>query len=80
MNLNVFCKASTQIGLGHLIRSYSFVEQIIEKHKNIYVKYYLIGDISLKKLIKNTDIEVLCCEKEQEILSFIEQSDISIID
>jgi spore coat polysaccharide biosynthesis predicted glycosyltransferase SpsG len=80
MILNVFCKASVRIGLGHLIRSYSFASQVIEKHPDIEIVYYLIGDISFAKLIDNPKISLCCIENEKEVLTYLQPSAISFID
>ncbi len=80
MILNVFCKASSKIGLGHLIRSNSFINQVLEKQTKLAVNFYLIGDKSLLKLIKNSNIQVYCVENEVEIIPLLKPSSISIID
>ncbi|PKP35484.1 MAG: hypothetical protein CVU00_02205 [Bacteroidetes bacterium HGW-Bacteroidetes-17] len=68
MNLLVICKASTQIGFGHLIRSRTFVENAIEGNMNLDITLCIIGDSSLKLLLKNPAITFLFYEDENQIL------------
>jgi spore coat polysaccharide biosynthesis predicted glycosyltransferase SpsG len=80
MTLNIYCKASSNVGLGHLIRSYSFINQVLESYVNVDVTYFLIGDVSFAKLIKNSKIDLHCFENESDIANLIKSSDVSIID
>lgn len=80
MVVNIFCKASSNIGLGHLIRSYSFATQIVESQKGISINYFLIGDVTLAKLITNSKISLFCFEYEQAITGYIKNAEVSIID
>lgn len=80
MRLTVFCKASSHIGLGHLIRSYSFVNQVLDSNPIIKsVNYYLIGDSKLSKLLNNPKVNVYCKPLETDIKS-IEDCDVVVLD
>lgn len=79
MIISIYCKASTQIGLGHLIRSFSFANQILLFDKDISVNFYLIGDVSLSKLITNKSINVKAVPSESDFVEIIE-TDILVLD
>lgn len=68
MKIAVVCKASTQIGLGHLIRTYSFICQALKSRNDIQFDYYVIGDASLKKLIINPAIKAHFVHSEVDLV------------
>jgi len=78
MTITVCCKASTRIGLGHLIRSSSFVNQILAVRNDIVFRYILIGDPAFKKLITTSGLHVSCYTSEHDVT--VELSDIVIFD
>lgn len=79
MKITVICKASTQIGLGHLIRTYTFICQSLKYRSDIEFEYLIIGDVSLKKLIIHPKVEANFFSDESE-LKILNKSDFLIID
>lgn len=79
MVISIYCKASTKIGLGHLIRANSFANQILSKEINVTINFCLIGDINLTKLITNENIILNSYKEETEVIPF-EETDIVVID
>lgn len=69
MKLSIFCKASTDIGLGHLFRSYAFVQQVLQKYPESKIEFHLIGDNNLIKLLDENSFEIKHYANECEIKS-----------
>lgn len=67
MKLSIYCKASTQIGLGHLIRSFSFAKQIYSRSSDLVIYFNLIGETSLIKLAQHSSIHIQTYELESQI-------------
>lgn len=79
MRMTVICKASTHIGLGHLIRSKTFVTQILAVKKDIELDYILIGDKELLKILTNQSVNIYAYENEEQIEK-INSSDYLVLD
>lgn len=79
MTISVICKASTHIGLGHLIRTNTFINQILASNSSLQIEYFIIGDPQLRKLITNEKINIHTCKNEFE-LKKIPQSRFLILD
>ncbi len=71
MVISIYCKASTKIGLGHLIRSNSFANQILQSDSNVAINFCLVGDITLIKLVTNKKISVSTYENESDVEPFL---------
>jgi spore coat polysaccharide biosynthesis predicted glycosyltransferase SpsG len=79
MTITVCCKASTKIGLGHLIRSASFVNQISGAKPDVRINFILIGDPELTKLFHNPRVNLEPHTSEESVID-IPQSDVLILD
>ncbi len=51
MKILFLCKASSKIGLGHLIRSRSLATQILQQAPNIQLEFKVIGEPLVKRLL-----------------------------
>lgn len=79
MTINIFCKASTEIGLGHLFRSMAFADQVLVSNPSLSLTFNLIGDESLLKIIDLPNLSVNHFFNEFQI-SNIQRSDIVFLD
>ncbi len=79
MIISIICKSSIQIGLGHLIRSYSFAEQISKTFPEIKIVFNLIGDKNFQNILTNPKIVYRFFENDSS-LAITEYSDITFLD
>jgi spore coat polysaccharide biosynthesis predicted glycosyltransferase SpsG len=81
MKISIFCKASEKIGLGHLIRSSAFADQVANFNDKVRIFFYLVGDESLSKLITNSNNKITCLKDEIDITDKVSKVfDVAIID
>lgn len=62
------CKASTQIGLGHLIRSRTLLEGFLKLNLSVKIDFILIGDSNMSRLISSPDINFRSISNEQDFI------------
>jgi len=67
MNVLFICKASTKIGLGHLIRSRTLATDFKLSHPNTQVEFVLIGDGNLGKLLLSVPFVTRIIDSENEL-------------
>lgn len=67
MKIAVICKASTEIGFGHLIRSKTFVAKLLKIEPQFDVQLVIIGRNKLKKLVEGEIPHYAIISKEQEL-------------
>lgn len=79
MKISIYCKASTHIGLGHLIRSFALAKQFVAMAKGAKITFSIIGDVNLKKLVQYRGVSVKAYNSENEIAQ-IEYSELLILD
>lgn len=73
------CKASTQIGLGHLIRSRTLMEGFIKLNVPVRIDFFLIGDSNLSRLVLHDSISFKSIPDEHGLI--LEDSyDVAIFD
>lgn len=60
MKLLVCCKASTEIGLGHLIRSAAFARQVFRAYPEVHIDFWLFGDPNLLPLAEAPGLCTRC--------------------
>lgn len=79
MKLQVICKASTEIGLGHLMRSIAFSVQTKRAFPDYSVTLTLIGDGRLLPRSLNVLDSIQICSDEQS-LELQEDLDVAVLD
>lgn len=79
MRLVFICKASTDIGFGHLIRSRSLAKSLCTFRADIEIRFFAIGDKSLEPLLKKSPYSVEIVKSEQELV-FNEKCDVVFLD
>lgn len=79
MRLIFICKASTEIGFGHLIRARSLANSLIAYRDDIIIQFVLIGESNLLQLLHNASYPVQVIRNENEI-SIGENYDAAILD
>lgn len=79
MKLIFICKASTEIGFGHLIRSRSLANSLSLHKPDVSITFFAIGDISLKQLLNNTSYPVHIIKSEQDLV-FTGNCDVAVLD
>lgn len=67
MKILFLCKASTKIGLGHLMRSKTLANGLKEIGANIEIDFILIGDKSFDKLFLSSSINPNVIENDDEL-------------
>lgn len=67
MKLVFICKASTEIGFGHLIRARSLANSLSVFRPDISIKFFAIGDKALKLLLSSATYPVEIVKTEQDI-------------
>lgn len=78
MNFLFICKASTEIGLGHLIRSRSLAEVACKGHK---VQLIVIGSKVVKKLLSEVPFDYHIISTENDIPEYLKkQYDVIVFD
>jgi spore coat polysaccharide biosynthesis predicted glycosyltransferase SpsG len=73
------CKAGTEIGLGHLIRSKTLAEGLFELNPDCKFSFYIIGDIFITNLLQNFSLPYQLYKSEDHI-SFNKKYQVVIID
>lgn len=69
MKILAVCKASTSIGLGHLIRINTFFEQWKKLNASVQIDLFFIGDESLLKLVqRNNYAQIQVISEDQQHL------------
>lgn len=72
MNLLFICKASVEIGFGHIVRARSLANALYIEYKDLKITFFAIGDQSLssflpldkyKTKVVNTELNVISSEK-----------------
>ncbi len=67
MKLLFICKASTTTGLGHLIRSRSFVSELLKERPGLEVDFYIIGEPLVERLLTEIKFAYTIVENEDQI-------------
>lgn len=67
MNILFVCKASTRIGLGHLIRSRSLANQFIEMFPNLTISFKVVGEPLVSRLLTRVKYLPEIYEDEQNV-------------
>lgn len=67
MKILIFCKASTKIGMGHLIRSRTLATAVFEEHPDVQLDFVMVGDFLAKNLLKNTVFPARYFAKEESV-------------
>ena len=73
------CKASTEIGFGHLIRSRSLAKKTYESNTISHIDFVAIGEKNLVKLLNNVNFNVHTLESEEDYDN-INEYDLTFID
>ena len=67
MNILFVCKASTKIGLGHLIRSRSLANQFNEMFPNLTISFKVVGEPLVSRLLTRVKYLPEIYEDEQNV-------------
>ncbi len=68
MKILFLCKASTKTGLGHLIRSRSLATQIVLNEPGITLKFKVIGESLVEKLLTDVKFDYEIAEDEESCI------------
>ena len=79
MKICLICKASTEIGFGHLIRSRTLATSIYKSFKEISVELIVIGKNNLNKLLIGSEYKYQVLFSEED-LKISEKYDIVFLD
>ncbi len=80
MKLLIVCTASTEIGLGHLVRVRTFIEKIEQAGYDIQLHLVVVGDSSLKKLVRNLRCPTTFSRTGADLVSFNDSFDAVVFD
>jgi spore coat polysaccharide biosynthesis predicted glycosyltransferase SpsG len=69
MRILIVCKASTDIGFGHLVRARTFAEKLMQVHFDVTLDFVIIGNSTLRKLLSGLHCQVHLFDHEQMLSS-----------
>lgn len=67
MKILFLCKAGTNIGMGHLIRSRALASQLLSNHPNLSLTFKVIGEPLVERLLSEATFEYEIVESEEAI-------------
>ncbi|MFZ6011474.1 MAG: glycosyltransferase [Bacteroidota bacterium] len=67
MNILVVCRASTEIGLGHMVRSKTFSEKLCQLYPELKLSLYVVGDPALVRLFTGSYVQPVFVADEKDI-------------
>lgn len=67
MRILFVCKASTRIGLGHLIRSRSLANQFLELNPHLDIDFKVVGEALVSRLLTQVTYPVDIVKQEEEV-------------
>ncbi|MCB0651973.1 MAG: hypothetical protein KDC85_11915 [Saprospiraceae bacterium] len=67
MRILFVCKASTSIGLGHLIRSRSLANQFLELNPHLDIDFKVVGEALVSRLLTQVTYPVDIVRQEEEV-------------